>query len=74
MPMACDILKYEHFLTPGTIILTDGRTANARFLKSNFQRKWIYKHDIFNDQSIFFLNEKPLGKFNKEQINFYFKR
>lgn len=74
MPMACDILKYEHFLTPGTIILTDGRTANARFLKSNFQRRWIYKHDSFNDQNIFFLKEKPLGKFNKEQINFYFKR
>ena len=56
MPMACDILKYEHFLTPGTLIICDGRTANARFLKSNFQRNWLYSHDLQNDQSIFFLN------------------
>ena len=54
MPMSCDILKYEHFLTPGTIIICDGRTANARFLKSNFQRNWHYSHDFQNDQSIFF--------------------
>ena len=26
MPMMCDVLKFEHFLTPGTIIVTDGRT------------------------------------------------
>ena len=45
MPMLCDILKFEHFLTPGTIILSDGRSANIRFLLSNFQRNWfhIYK-------------------------------
>ena len=42
MPMNSDILSFENFLTPGTIILFDGRTANARFLKSNFQRKWKY--------------------------------
>lgn len=71
MPMNCDILKFEHFLTPGTIILTDGRTANGRFLNSNFQRKWKYIHDEINDQSIFYLNEKSLGKFNKFQLSFY---
>ena len=32
MPMSCDILKFEHFLLPGTIILIDGRTANTIFL------------------------------------------
>ena len=71
MPMSIDILKYEHFLTPGTIILIDGRTANARFLKLNLQRNWLYKHDVKNDQSIFYLQEKPLGQFNKLQLNFY---
>ena len=72
--MNSDILKYEHFLNPGTIILTDGRTANARFLKANFQRKWKYKFDEKNDQSLFYLNEKPLGRFNKKQMNFYKSR
>ena len=64
-------LKFEHYLVPGTIILVDGRTANARFLKSNFQRKWFYVHDKRNDQSIFYLKEDPLGKINEDLINFY---
>ena len=33
MPMSCDIAKFENFLTPGTIIVSDGRTANSIFLK-----------------------------------------
>lgn len=74
MPMACDILKFENFLTPGTIILTDGRAANAIFLERNFQRNWIYRFDEKNDQSIFYLNEKPLGPLNKEQLKFYKKK
>jgi hypothetical protein len=32
MPMSADILRMEHFLLPGTLIVVDGRTANARFL------------------------------------------
>ena len=35
MPMACDILKFENFYTPGTIIIVDGRGANAKFLRDN---------------------------------------
>ena len=35
--MSCDILKIEPFLIPGTIILIDGRTANANFLKIIFK-------------------------------------
>ncbi len=73
MPMSCDILKFEHFLCPGTIILVDGRTANARFLQKNFQRSWKYFHDEENDQNLFYLNEKPLGKFNKDLLKFYKK-
>lgn len=71
MPMICDILKYEHFLAPGTIILFDGRQSNVRFFRSNFQRNW---KEIFikeTGQQIFYLNEKPLGLINKNQLNFY---
>ena len=71
MPMSCDILKYENFLTPGTIILTDGRSANARFLKNNFQRNWDHKYIREFDENIFLLNEDSLGKYNLEQIKFY---
>jgi hypothetical protein len=71
MPMANDILKIEHFLTPGTIIIVDGRGANAQFLKNNFRRNWLYKHDERNDQHIFYLNAIPLGEYNKLQLEFY---
>ena len=37
MPMSGDILTFEHFLQPGTLIIVDGRTANARFLKITFK-------------------------------------
>lgn len=73
MPMSCDILKFENFLVPGTIILVDGRNANARFLKNHFKRNWRCYEDFNSDQTVFLLNEKPLGPFNLEQIKFYQK-
>lgn len=71
MPMSADILRIEHFLTPGTIIIVDGRSANARFLKCNLQRDWLYEHDDLYDQHIFKLNEPALGKYNQKQLDFY---
>lgn len=71
MPMQCDLLKIENFLQPGTIILADGRKANTRFLKNNFQRNWLYKEDEKYDQVIMLLKEKPLGIVNKKILDFY---
>ena len=71
MPMICDILKFEFFYTPGTIIVTDGRSANAIFLKLNFKRKWLHKHDVKHDQHIFYLDDPCLGRYNKLQLDFY---
>jgi hypothetical protein len=70
MPMSADILSIEHFLAPGTLIVTDGRTANARFLKVNLQRDWYYCHDQEADQHYFELVEEPLGIYNKRQLEF----
>ena len=70
MPMAADILTIEHFLEPGTMILVDGRTANARFLKCNLQRNWDYVFLEKYDQHFFELNETPLGYWNKKAIEF----
>lgn len=69
-PMSADILFLEPFLLPGTLIVVDGRTANARFLKNNFQRDWKYQHYIKEDIHTFELIEKPLGKFNARQLRF----
>jgi len=73
MPMSCDILKIENFLIPGTIIVTDGRKANARYLQRNLKRKWRYYENKLSDQVIFYLDEKPLGIINKKLLNFYKK-
>ena len=71
IPILSDILKLEYQLLPGTIILFDGRTTNARFLRDHLKRKWEYIHDVKNDQNILFLNEKPIGKHNINQLKLY---
>ena len=68
--MSADILTFEHFLLPGTLIVIDGRTANARFLKTNLQRDWFYHYSEEYDQHFFELQEKPLGVYNQRQIEF----
>ena len=70
LPMAADILAMEHFLLPRTLIVIDGRTANARFLKSNLQRNWKYRYYRQYDQHFFELMEEPLGDLNKIQIDY----
>ena len=70
MPMAADILTIEHFLVPGTLIVVDGRAANARFLKSNLQREWTYSYFPEYDQHFFELLEEPLGRYNKDFLDF----
>ena len=74
-PMSCDILKIESFLTPKTIIVVDGRAANARFLKSNLLRRWSYKYCKNRDQHFFLLDEEPFGKYSRSIINdIYYKK
>lgn len=72
MPMLCQVLKYEHFLVPGTIMILDGRVANARFIEKNLQRNWVFL-DLYKkfDVGVFYLDEEPLGKFNQKQLKFY---
>lgn len=70
LPMSGDILSIEHFLLPRTLIVIDGRTANARFLKTNLQRNWEYSYFPEYDQHFFELMEEPLGIFNERQIKF----
>jgi hypothetical protein len=71
MPMTGDLLRIEHFLTPGTIVVFDGRAANARFFGSNIQRGWDYQYDADYDQHVFVLSEESLGRFNSKQLAFY---
>ncbi len=70
MPMSADILRIEFLLEPGTLILVDGRTANARFLKAYLKRDWKYRHDTEGDVHYFELIEAPLGPINKRRLDF----
>jgi hypothetical protein len=70
MPISADVLLFEFLLEPGTLIVVDGRTQNARFLKTYLKRNWIYHHDSLNDVHYFELQETPLGIFNKKKIDF----
>lgn len=70
VPMSADILLMEPFLLPGTLIVVDGRTANARFLKNNLQRDWEYTYHIEEDIHTFELIEAPLGELNRKQLMF----
>ena len=61
MPMVSDLLLIEYYLTKGTILLIDGRGANAQFLRDNFKRKWIYQYFKEYDQHLFYLNAESFG-------------
>lgn len=71
LPINSDLIKIEYFLIPGTIVLLDGRGANASFLRNNLQRKWKYKYEKKYDQHIFHLNDNSIGKYNDLLLEFY---
>ncbi len=61
IPMAADLLRIEHLLWPGTILVVDGRGATARFLRNAFTRNWAYSYHTENDQHHFLLQEDSWG-------------
>ena len=69
-PMVSDLLRIEHFLLPGTIIVVDGRTANARFMKENFQHNWRYRHYVDWDIHVFVNVSDALGIYNQRELDF----
>ena len=70
VPMAADLLAMEYFLLPGTFILVDGRSMNARFLRDHFTRNWRYCHDVEGDVHTLELMEAPIGDLNRKQLLF----
>ena len=62
--MSGDLLLMESTFLPGTFILVDGRTNNARFLARNLQREYEVKWDREGDVTTFELKEDRLGRYN----------
>lgn len=73
-PMGSDLLMVEPFLWPETMIVIDGRTANARFLEGRFKRNWQVMHDPYAERTVFRLAETPLGPISEEHVNFRMKK
>ena len=69
--MAADILRMESTLLPGTFVLIDGRTNNARFLANNFQRNFQMIWHKEDDITTFELVEERLGKYNLLGSDFF---
>jgi hypothetical protein len=69
-PMAADLLAVEPFMWPETFVVTDGRGANATFLRTNFKRNWQVIHDRFGDRTLFRLDEIPFGSISEQHIDF----
>lgn len=69
--MAADLLLMESTFLPGTFIIIDGRTNNARFLERNFTREYKVTWNRENDVSTFELTEDRLGKYNILGSDFY---
>ena len=63
-----DILRMEPQLLPGTMIVIDGRTANARFLAANLDRNWRVERNTEGEVTVFELQEMPLGPINRETL------
>lgn len=68
LPMAADLILMEPYFWPGTLIMIDGRGANANFLKNNFRRNWLYEYNKDLDQHSFQLVEEPVGRISESLL------
>jgi len=69
--MSGDLLRMEPILLPGTFILIDGRTNNARFLENNLKRDYEFYWDKKGDVTTIELIEERLGKYNLLGSDFF---
>jgi len=70
LPMAGDLLRVESCLWPGTEIVTDGRGANANYLRENFRRNWNYSYNSDVDQHLFYLDEPGWGIYSATLLKY----
>ena len=66
--MSGDLLDMEAFFVPGTLVLVDGRTANARFLAARLKRNGSIFRCMDNDVTVMGLMEKALGIYNRDEL------
>jgi hypothetical protein len=70
--MSSDLLMIEATLLPGTTVIFDGRTLNARFIFQNLRRRWSVVSSRVSDVTVMRLEEAPLGKRNAALLQYRF--
>jgi hypothetical protein len=70
LPIMGDLVRYESYILPSTLILFDGRTSNFRHFKRHFSRDWKYVSNLQSDYSLMCLNESPIGSINAQHLDF----
>jgi hypothetical protein len=68
VPIIGDVLRYEAFLLPNTIIVIDGRAMQARFLFRNLKNTWAYRYCEERDQHFFVQVEGTRGLPKHEKL------
>lgn len=68
--ITCDLLMIESILLPGTVVVFDGMTNNARFNRRNLKREWQVVEDLESDMTVMVLDEPPLGIHHVRQLAF----
>lgn len=68
--VTCDLLRIEHLLLPGTVVVFDGMTNNARFNTRHLNRNWLIHESTELDFTLMILDEEPLGVHHKNHLRF----
>jgi hypothetical protein len=68
LPQVGNILEIEYQLWPGTEVVLDGRTSNARMLQGLLKRRWDFFFDPFGDRTHLRLAEEPFGELSRNHF------
>jgi hypothetical protein len=66
LPMVGNLIELEYQFWPGTEIIFDGRTSNARMIRDSFRRNWNFLFDPYGDRTTMRLDESSLGAVSSE--------
>jgi hypothetical protein len=68
--ITCDLIHLEAFLLPGTFVVFDGLTNNARFNRRSLTRTWLAHESISLDYTMLVLDEPPIGIHHINQLKY----
>ena len=70
LPIMGDLVLYEDYILPKTLVIFDGRTSNFRSYIHRFRRNWKWYSSERDDFSLMYLDERPIGAINRRHLEF----